>query len=522
MHIRFKKSQILLLLNQSFVLFYLCYKHVQGESNTLNIVLLSISTITIYVLIYFKKINLNNNNVLSQFSDLLILFSWQILITGSDSIFYYLELIINVLVLYKLFKFSLIFIFQNLAYKHKRSIELLLKLMAIVTLLSIFNKNIYSVTYFFQWIINIGLILLAILRNKKRILFFFKNEYQNLVRSFIITILPFTAYILFLNEGKNLFTNLVFYLILIFPLHSIYLIVRKNKKQIKKVKQLNSINQIILCVITAIFMLFIGYILGIDLIHYFIIIHSIFWFNILHFSLIYSQVKDSILNGDKKQQYDDSYVNSIIQISKEEQLKKDFSNYLHDEILQDILAVKNIISKTDKVEIKKMVVETLNDLSKSIRSKTEEYHPTILKTLTLKENYRNVIENVKLTFATKYMHTAFICKEDIFLLEPYNLIVYRFIKELTTNSFKHSQGKHLCIQLNQEMENVELIVEDDGVGKAELVEIKKGHKGLASIKEQVHMLGGEMKISSRKPSGFKIKIYFAMKEDYSYEHFINR
>lgn len=522
MNVRFKKSHLLLLLNQTFVLLYLCYEYIRDiDIITSNVMLILISTITINILSYLKIINLNNNGVLSQFSDLLLFFSWQILIIDSSNIFYYLEITINVLVLYKLFQFILIFIFQNSVYKNKRNIEFVLKLTAIITLISVFNKDIYSVTYFLQWIINISLLILAILRNKKRVLFFLKNGYQNLVRSFVITIIPYSAYIFFFNEGENIFTNLAFYLILIFPLYSIYLMVRKNKKKIKKEEQLNSKNKIILCVITVVFMLFIGNLLDVDLINYFIIVHSILWFNILYFILVYSQVKNSMLNGTEKQQYD-SYINSIVQISREEQLKKDFSNYLHDEILQDILAVKNIINKADKVEIKKMIVETLNELSRSIRRQTEEYHPTILRTLTLKENYSNLIENIKQTFGKKQIHTSFICEEDIFLLEPYNLIVYRFIKELTTNSFKHSQGNRLWIQLNQEMEEVELIVEDNGEGKIELDKIKKGHKGLTSIKEQVHMLGGKMEISSRTPSGLKVRIYFSMKGDYSYEHFINR
>ncbi|WP_100332630.1 sensor histidine kinase [Bacillus xiapuensis] len=146
----------------------------------------------------------------------------------------------------------------------------------------------------------------------------------------------------------------------------------------------------------------------------------------------------------------------------------------------------------------------------------------MLRTLTLKENYSNLIDNIKQTFRSKQIHISFICEEDIFLLEPYHLIVYRFIKELTTNSFKHSQGNRIWIRLHQEMDEVELIVEDNGEGKMELNQIKKGHKGLASIKEQVYMLGGKMEISSGKPSGFKVRIYFSMKGDYSYEHFINR
>ncbi|WP_217627923.1 sensor histidine kinase [Bacillus solimangrovi] len=389
-----------------------------------------------------------------------------------------------------------------------------------MTLISIINLDVYSYIYLLQWMINISLLTLAIVKNNKRVLFFLKNGYQNLVRSFLITIVPFMTYVIYVNKGNNIFTNLTFYFISIFPLYSIYLIVKQTKKEIKIEEQLNSKNKIILSFIIIIFLLIIGNLLNVNTVIYFIIAHSILWFNTLYFSLVYNQVKNSILNGTEKQQY--SYINTINQIINEEQLRKDFSIYLHDEILQDILAVKNIVNKADKVEIREMIVDTLNELSKSIRRQTEEYHPTILRTLTLKENYSNLIENTKQNFGAKHICTSFICKKDIFLLEPYNLIVYRFIKELTTNSFKHSQGDHIRIYLYQEMEEVELIVEDNGEGEVDLINLKKGHKGLFSIIEQVNMLGGKIDIKSNKPTGLKVRIQLIMKGDYSYEHFINR
>lgn len=352
MNFRLKKSQLLLLLNQTFVLLYLCYEYNQETDSVTSNITLLISAIIIYILSYLKIINLSNNSVLSQFSDLLLLLSWPLLLRESNYIFYCLELIINVLVLYKLFQFLLIFVFQDSIYKNKQNIEFALKLTALLTLISVFNKDLYSAAYFLQWLINISLFTLTTLINKKRVIFFLRSEYLNLVRSFVITIIPFIAFIIFLNERGNIFTNSAFYIIFIFPLYSIYLIVKKIKKEIKIGQQLNSRNKMIISVMTVPFMLYIGSSLGLDAIEYFIIAHAILWFNILYFILIYSQVKDAMINGTEKHQYN-SYINSIIQISREEKLKKDFSNYLHDEILQDLLAVKNIINKADKAEIKK-------------------------------------------------------------------------------------------------------------------------------------------------------------------------
>ena len=69
------------------------------------------------------------------------------------------------------------------------------------------------------------------------------------------------------------------------------------------------------------------------------------------FHIIISRHKNTISNLNTKELKtlpDSSYVHNLVQIVKEEQLKSGFSNYLHDEILQDILAVKNMMNKSNK------------------------------------------------------------------------------------------------------------------------------------------------------------------------------
>ncbi len=39
------------------------------------------------------------------------------------------------------------------------------------------------------------------------------------------------------------------------------------------------------------------------------------------------------------------YEYSLQQIKREEDLRKDFSNYLHDDVLQDLLSVKNLLKR---------------------------------------------------------------------------------------------------------------------------------------------------------------------------------
>ncbi|MBU3174834.1 hypothetical protein KPL47_00465 [Clostridium estertheticum] len=213
-------------------------------------------------------------------------------------------------------------------------------------------------------------------------------------------------------------------------------------------------------------------------------------------------------------------MNNIIQIYKEENIKNDFSNYLHDEVLQDLLSIKNMIYKLDKPQVKEIIVETLEALNNSIREEMQEYHPIMLKTLTIKENLSSLLNTIKEKYHRKKIPITFVCDDNLFLVEPYNLILYRMLRELVTNAFKHSKCIQIDVFLSQKKEKVELVVEDNGIG-IDNIDIKV-HKGLASIKEQVRLLGGCIRIDSKKPSGLRITIKITMRGDNSYEYFINR
>lgn len=257
---------------------------------------------------------------------------------------------------------------------------------------------------------------------------------------------------------------------------------------------------------------------------YMIVFHSIVWLLIFYYLLLYKQIKQSleVKQATQQKQYD-SYVSRVTQIAKEEQIKKEFSNYLHDDILQDLLAVKNMMNKSNKAEVQQMITEILTQLNTSIRNQMQEYHPTLLSSLTLKQNYENLLQIIKKNYAHKHIAVSFTCKDDLFLVEPYHFILYRLIKELTTNAFKHSHGSQVWIQLTQYKEQIELIVEDDGVG-LDPTEYKHNHahRGLHSIQEQIALLEGTMSFGIRKPHGLSIQIILQMKGEQSYEYFINR
>ncbi|MDD3141976.1 MAG: ATP-binding protein, partial [Lachnospiraceae bacterium] len=219
-----------------------------------------------------------------------------------------------------------------------------------------------------------------------------------------------------------------------------------------------------------------------------------------------------------------TYQLTLKHVRQEEELKADFSNYLHDEVLQDLLSIKNMMGKSNRPEIHQLILETLTQLNTTIRKQMQDYHPVMLKNLTIKENYQNLIETTHSACPQKNVIVSFDCAENIFLIAPYHLIIYRFIKELLTNAYKHSDGSHVWITLVQKKEEIELSVCDNGSTNAANIDRANNvvHKGVFSIQEQVKSLNGAMLISDNHPHGICIRISILIKGDNSYEYFIGR
>jgi len=98
-------------------------------------------------------------------------------------------------------------------------------------------------------------------------------------------------------------------------------------------------------------------------------------------------------------------------------------------------------------------------------------------------------------------------------LEPQvEATIYYLISELVQNAIKHSKGKQLIVQLFNNEDELDIIVEDDGVGFDPKEIKKKGSgAGLHTMPTRVKELGGKMEIDSIIGRGSTFSIHFAAK-----------
>lgn len=85
--------------------------------------------------------------------------------------------------------------------------------------------------------------------------------------------------------------------------------------------------------------------------------------------------------------------------------------------------------------------------------------------------------------------------------------IFRGVQELLTNALSHAQATQIQVTLDLAQEHVQAIVEDNGSGfnVDDALNNDSGTIGLASLRERIEMLGGEMNIQSSMGRGTRIQ-----------------
>lgn len=107
----------------------------------------------------------------------------------------------------------------------------------------------------------------------------------------------------------------------------------------------------------------------------------------------------------------------------------------------------------------------------------------MLPKLTIKENYQNLLDGISQSFPNRNLCVSFDCSDSLFLVEPYNIFVYRLLKELVTNVYKHSTGEKAWITLTQDNGIIILSVSDNGTVDADVLSSadRLKHRGLVIL-----------------------------------------
>jgi signal transduction histidine kinase len=90
------------------------------------------------------------------------------------------------------------------------------------------------------------------------------------------------------------------------------------------------------------------------------------------------------------------------------------------------------------------------------------------------------------------------------------VLLFRSVRELMLNIVKHAQARNARVTIRRESDDVNIEVEDDGVGIKDLRQGSKlksnGGFGLFSIRERLHYLGGQVQVEPGHRRGTRVTL----------------
>ena len=187
-------------------------------------------------------------------------------------------------------------------------------------------------------------------------------------------------------------------------------------------------------------------------------------------------------------------------LEKEYKNNISFINFLHDDLLQDLIRLK-LESNENNIKYE------LTTLIHKIRSYINDHSNELLFNISLKENFRILIDSIGKKYPNKVIVVDFYCEDDFYISSPYDIYLYRCIKELLNNIYKHTEAIFASIEIKSTDQFLTLEVINDNSSKdLEASNTIDFGNGLKSIQYETKMLNGKMHIKSDEEFHITIKV----------------
>lgn len=194
----------------------------------------------------------------------------------------------------------------------------------------------------------------------------------------------------------------------------------------------------------------------------------------------------------------------------EEQERKRIAIHLHDDVCQNLAyskmklqVMQSMLSDRTQQDELAEVSETLTQMMQDVQTLTFELSSPVLTEL----GFEAAVSHW-LTKQIEHKHDIATTLTDDGqpkpLKEDVRALLFRSLRELLTNTAKHSQAKTVRVDISREDNQIIVRLEDDGIGFCpEQVVVGKdaGGFGLFSIRERLSQMGGVLEIDSSPGQG---------------------
>ncbi|MDU4844725.1 MAG: ATP-binding protein [Streptococcus mitis] len=197
-----------------------------------------------------------------------------------------------------------------------------------------------------------------------------------------------------------------------------------------------------------------------------------------------------------------------------EDTEQQFSEFLHNEILQNVMAIKNFNKYSSNQAFGEQINLVTEELVQRIRERMDYYQPMVETDEQLDIQYQGLINRiVKRYHAENEVVTQF--PAHFRLLSPYDKIAYRLVEELATNAVKYASGGTISLKIDVHDDTIFIISENDCLQ----TEKSLGY-GLKNMSNKISVLGGQMQIFENNKR-FRVEITLPIDKELCYENFVN-
>ena len=240
------------------------------------------------------------------------------------------------------------------------------------------------------------------------------------------------------------------------------------------------------------------------------IIFLILAITLISFFSFFQQKKTAYLleQRETKIRFEEEITKSKLEI--QEQALKNISWEIHDNVGQLLSVAKmqiNIlqmelpeIQQNKIIEVGEIVgksLQELRDLAKSLNPETIK-NKGLIESLTHEINRFN-----RLNFINASLKVS---NESFNLSNEKEIILFRILQEFFNNTLKHSKANILSVMLNFNPSDLEIFIEDDGVGFDMNDSNNLGGIGVLNMQSRAKLIGGKFVMESAENKGTKLYI----------------
>lgn len=191
-------------------------------------------------------------------------------------------------------------------------------------------------------------------------------------------------------------------------------------------------------------------------------------------------------------------------LAEVDQEKQELSVYLHDDVLQSLIAFYRKVRADDSGQYHEMEA-ALSELIDGVRRVSHNLYPTVVEDLGLQTSLEMCISELgtdypEMSFSFDYRFQNGILPKEL------SLTIYRTARELMTNAAKHSGGRHASLLLEEDTAGYYLYVSDDGKGMSASSRQANAHIGLFTVRKQISLLGGSLDVEEKNGTHYRIYI----------------